>query len=104
MSISVSDLAQLLGGSVIGDGSRVVSSCNTLASATEDQVSFLHNKKYASELETTRDGVVLLSANMAKTVKRAEGLPPLTAIEVKDPYYAWQQTLVKFHGHRRHDN
>ncbi|HUO07769.1 MAG TPA: UDP-3-O-(3-hydroxymyristoyl)glucosamine N-acyltransferase [Phycisphaerae bacterium] len=105
--ISLADLATLINGTLIAPdpaaaGSRTVSSCNTLASANEDQVSFLHNKKYADQLTTTKAGLVLLAPNTAKTVQRAEGLPPLVAIEVKDPYYAWQQTLVKLHGQRTH--
>ena len=106
--ISVADLAQLLNGTLTAssgatpDGARTVSSCNTLASATENQVSFLHNKKYANELTTTKAGVVLLAQGTAKTIQRADGLPPLTAIEVKDPYFAWQQSLVKLHGQRTH--
>jgi UDP-3-O-[3-hydroxymyristoyl] glucosamine N-acyltransferase len=106
--ITVADLAQLLNGTLAAssgatpDPARTVSSCNTLASATENQVSFLHNKKYADQLATTKAGVVLLAPGTAKTIQRADGLPPLTAIEVKDPYFAWQQTLVKLHGQRQH--
>ncbi len=65
-------------------------------------VSLLHNVKYSKQLERTQAGCVILGVNGAKGVKRADGLPPLTAIEVKDPYYAWQQTIVKLHGHRHH--
>jgi UDP-3-O-[3-hydroxymyristoyl] glucosamine N-acyltransferase len=104
-SVSISDLANFLGGSLVGaleGGGQLVSACSPLGSATASDVSLLHNVKYTKELETTKAGVVILGINGAKGVKRAEGLGPLAAIEVKDPYYAWQQTIVKLHGQRQH--
>jgi UDP-3-O-[3-hydroxymyristoyl] glucosamine N-acyltransferase len=100
--ITVAELAASVGGKVIGDGTRVVKACNTLMDATPDQVSLMHIAKYARELETTRAGCVVMGAGAAANVKRGEGLPPLTVIEAKNPYYAWQQTMVRLHGQRKH--
>ena len=100
--ITVKELAQAVGGTLIGDGSRVVTACNTLMDATPEQVSLLHNAKYAKELETTRAGCVLLAPGGSANISRAADLPPLTFIEAKNTYYAWQQTMVRLHGHRRH--
>jgi UDP-3-O-[3-hydroxymyristoyl] glucosamine N-acyltransferase len=100
--MTVDELALAVGGTVIGDGARTLASCATLAHAAPNQVSFLHNAKYHKQLETTKAGCVILAAGATKTIRRAEGLEPLTAIEVKDPYYAWQQTVVRLHGHRQH--
>jgi UDP-3-O-[3-hydroxymyristoyl] glucosamine N-acyltransferase len=102
MAMTVAELAASVGGKVVGDGTRVVNSCNTLMDATGEQVSLLHNGKYAKELETTRAGCVILAPGMVQQVKRAEGLPALVIIEAKNAYFAWQQTMVKLHGHRKH--
>ncbi len=101
-SITVAELAASLGCAVVGDGSRRVHSCNTLFDASPEQVSFLSNAKYSKHLETTRAGCVILLPGAGKAVKRAAGLDPLTVIEAKDTYYAWQQTVVKLHGYRKH--
>lgn len=101
-AVSVAELAQKVGGTVVGDGTRVVSSCNTLMDAAPEQVSLLHMAKYARELETTKAGCVIVGPGVAAHARRAEGLAPLTAIEVKDVYPAWQKTMVLLHGHRTH--
>src|SRR5437762_3291959 len=81
MAITVAELAQAIGGVVVGEGGgRVVDSCNTLVDATEKQVSLFHMAKYAKELETTRAGCVIVAPGELKNVRRAEGLGPLTAI------------------------
>jgi UDP-3-O-[3-hydroxymyristoyl] glucosamine N-acyltransferase len=100
--VRVAELAQLLGGTVFGDGERVVNSCNTLPKARPDQISFLHIPKYAKELETTQAGCVILGLGEAKSIRRAAGMSELTAIEVKTPRLGWQQAIVKLHGYRRH--
>jgi UDP-3-O-[3-hydroxymyristoyl] glucosamine N-acyltransferase len=101
-SLTVSELANAIGGVVVGDGARRVEACNTLKDATENQVSLLHNAKYAKELESTRAGCVIVAPGTVHHVKRAAGLPPLTGIEAKNTYYAWQQAMVRLHGHREH--
>ena len=100
--MTVSELAKMVGGVVVGDGTRVVESCNTLKDAGPGQVSLLHNAKYAKELETTRAGCVMISPGVIGKVKRGEGLPALTVIESSNPYFAWQKTMVRLHGHREH--
>jgi UDP-3-O-[3-hydroxymyristoyl] glucosamine N-acyltransferase len=96
-------LAQEVGGAVVGDGARVVVGCNTLMDATAEEVSLLHNVKYTPELATTRAACVILAPGAAANVKREEGLGPLTVIEAKNPYHAWQKVMVRLHGYRRHE-
>ena len=100
--VRVAELAKILGGTVFGDGERVVTGCNTLAKAQPDQISFLHIPKFAKQLETTQAGCVILGLGEAKGIARAQGLPALTAIEVKTPRLGWQQAIVKLHGFRKH--
>jgi UDP-3-O-[3-hydroxymyristoyl] glucosamine N-acyltransferase len=102
-SVTVLELAQEVGGKVVGDAARVVAGCNTLMDATAEEISLLHNVKYTPELATTRAGCVILAPGAADNVHRAEGLGPLTVIEAKNPYHAWQKVMVRLHGYRRHE-
>ncbi|HVT81492.1 MAG TPA: UDP-3-O-(3-hydroxymyristoyl)glucosamine N-acyltransferase [Phycisphaerae bacterium] len=99
---TLSELAQAVNAALIGDGTRSVSSCNTLMDATPDQISLLHNAKYAKELETTKAAAVVVPPGMVKSFKRAEGLPELAFLEAKNTYYAWQQIMLRLHGQRTH--
>lgn len=98
---TVAQLAQHVGGTVVGDGAHVVSACHGLEDADAMHVSFVANAKYGKHLDTTRAGVVLVAPDTHKTVHRAADLPPLALIEVKDPYYAFQQAVVLLHGFRQ---
>ncbi|MCL2646648.1 MAG: UDP-3-O-(3-hydroxymyristoyl)glucosamine N-acyltransferase [Phycisphaerales bacterium] len=100
MAMTVAELAKAVGGVVVGDGTKVVESCNTLMEATAEQVSLLHNAKYARELDTTRAGCVIVAPGTVK----GGGEAGLTLIEAKNAYYAWQQTMVMLHGQRRHES
>ena len=58
--MKLNELAERIGAEVVGDGSLSVSACNTLADASQGELSFLANQKYAKQLETTRaTGVVV---------------------------------------------
>ena len=57
---TVSQLAERFDLRVHGDGSRVIDGVGTLAGAGPSQLTFLSNSKYASQLASTRAGVVVL--------------------------------------------
>lgn len=59
-SVSAKQLAELVGGKLLGDETKTVSGVSSLKDATADQVSFVGNKKYQSQLETTKAQVVLV--------------------------------------------
>ncbi len=102
--LTVSELAALVGGSVVGDGSRKLSGVATLIEATAEHLSFLHNKKYVDQLSTTRAGCVVVTPGSTKAVPRDASVGPLTAIEHADPYFAYQQASVKLNGFRQHSD
>jgi UDP-3-O-[3-hydroxymyristoyl] glucosamine N-acyltransferase len=59
---TVSSLADLVGGTVLGEGSAtVVSGINDLGSATPDQVSFFANAKYEAQARASRAAAIVLS-------------------------------------------
>ena len=63
-----------------------------LADATEHQVSFLSNPKYAAEIETTRAAAVLVGADTHGDSPRF--------IRVKNPYFAMAQVVARWFAAR----
>lgn len=80
-SFSLKELGQLLGAEVRGDDSVTVSSVATLEKARPDQITFLANTKYRSQLEQTQAGAVLISP---KELDCFAG----NALVLNDPYVA----------------
>ncbi|MFP3587142.1 UDP-3-O-(3-hydroxymyristoyl)glucosamine N-acyltransferase [Paraburkholderia sp. SIMBA_055] len=63
MAFTLEDIVQRFGGEVVGDGSQRVGSLAPLDQAGPDQLAFLANPKYLSQVETTRAGAVLINAD-----------------------------------------
>jgi len=63
-----------------------------LQTATPDQVSVLHNPRYASELEQTRAGVVIVKPSFGPRVPVSS-----SALLVADPHEAWARIALLFH-------
>lgn len=79
---TLEQIANYVGGSVIGDELFQVDSVGTLQTAKENQLSFLSNTKYKKYLVNTKAGAVIVHADMASDV-------PNNAIVVNDPYIAY---------------
>ena len=79
-AVTVGEIVDLVGGRYSGPREQRVTGVATLAEAGEAQISFLSNPKYASQLETTRAGVILVSEDAAGDSPRY--------IRVRNPYYA----------------
>ena len=62
--VKAAELAELTGGTVEGDAQRTATGVNSLKLAAENEVSFLSNIKYKSQLENTKAGIVLLSPEL----------------------------------------
>ncbi|MDZ4202765.1 MAG: UDP-3-O-(3-hydroxymyristoyl)glucosamine N-acyltransferase [Gallionella sp.] len=75
------DIADRLGGRVLGDGEVRVAQIATLEHAQAHHISFLTNSKYRAQLETTRAGALIL----AEADADATGLPRI----VTDNPYAY---------------
>ncbi|RDK02516.1 UDP-3-O-(3-hydroxymyristoyl)glucosamine N-acyltransferase [Paraburkholderia lacunae] len=63
MAFTLEDIVQRFGGEVVGDGSQRVSSLAPLDQAGPNQLAFLANPKYLSQVATTRAGAVLINAD-----------------------------------------
>jgi UDP-3-O-[3-hydroxymyristoyl] glucosamine N-acyltransferase len=79
MARTLAEIVARCGGELKGDAGRVVSGLATLEAATPDQLSFLANPKYRSQLATTRAGAVILAPEAAEAC-------PCDAIVTPQPY------------------
>ncbi len=70
--ISASQIANVVGGSVLGTDNPVASGVASLKEADSRQVSFLGNRKYMSQLEASKAGIVLISEDLQNFVNTSE--------------------------------
>ena len=62
MAFTLEDIARQFGGKVVGDPAHRVGSLAPLDQAGPEQLAFLANPKYLSQVETTGAGAVLINA------------------------------------------
>lgn len=88
------EIAEHVGGRVCGDPDTVIRAAATLSEAGEGDITFLANRRYERQVETTRASAIIVGREVpgART-------PLLVA---RDPYFAFTQVLVLLHGHRKH--
>jgi UDP-3-O-[3-hydroxymyristoyl] glucosamine N-acyltransferase len=91
---TLGELAEYVGGRVVGDPSVQIRSASTLGRASEGDISFLANAKYERHLRSTKASAVIVGKETSNTT-----VPLLIA---DDPYYAFMQIMVLLHGHRKH--
>lgn len=87
---ALGEIADHIGGEVIGDKDFQISGVATLQSAQADQLSFLSNTKYRRYLADTKAGAVIVSAKVLDLV-------PNNAILVEDPYVAYAKAVSYLH-------
>ncbi len=79
---TLSQLAEIVEGEVVGEGDRIITGISTLQGAQNGDISFLANPAYEKFLAETRASVVIVSHN---SVDRC----PCDALVVKNPYLAY---------------
>lgn len=89
-SITLAELAESLGARLEGDGSLLMTGPASLREAGPTEVSFLAQPRYASELETTRAGAVVVAEDLE--VKRSD----LALLVCKDPNAAFTRVIRAF--------
>jgi UDP-3-O-[3-hydroxymyristoyl] glucosamine N-acyltransferase len=94
--MTLSELARLVGGELVGDGTRIVRGLAPLESAGGDRVAFLSNPKYEKQVQTTRAAAVLVGRSFAGAAPAGCGL-----IRCGDAYFAFRQAMVAFCGFRQ---
>ena len=91
--MTLAELAQKIGGQLVGDGGRVVTGAAPLDSAGPGEVSFLANPRYAKHMAQTKAAGVIVSADYDEA--------PVPLIRCKDPYFAFRQAMVALYGFRK---
>lgn len=94
MTATLDEIVARFGGSLVGDGRIRVSGVATLAAAEGDQVAFLSNPKYRTQLSATRAGAVILAPGAA------DGCP-VAAIVTPQPYLYFARVAQWFNPRPR---
>jgi len=88
-SFTLGELAELTGAEVSGDPAKIITGVGSLEQATGGQISHLSSAAYRPQLETTRAGAIILTAEDAH---RWSGDALLTA----NPYLAFARITQQF--------
>lgn len=96
MKLSLKNLAEHVGGYIVGDENCLIEHVATLKNASTGDISFLTNLKYKPELQATQASAVILSENHAKACVT-------NALIVSDPHpaYAKIATLLYHEAHSK---
>jgi len=87
---TVSEIAEICGAEIDGDGRSIVVGPAALDEAGPDQISFLGHPKYRDLLESTRAGAVLVDSNT-----RCER-DDVTLLRCANPSQAFSQVILQF--------
>ncbi|TVR08680.1 MAG: UDP-3-O-(3-hydroxymyristoyl)glucosamine N-acyltransferase [Planctomycetota bacterium] len=88
MQVTVAQVAEFLGGKVVGDPQVKVSGISSLAEAKPGDISFLANPRYEPMLEETAASAVL--------VAKASSIDRVSQIVVPNPDYAFAQVVERY--------
>ena len=87
--LALSEVAALVGGTVEGDGTRVVTGMQSLEAAGPGELSFLANRRYLAAARQTEAGGVLVGPGVE--------LSGVDCVVVSDPYRAFAQVMQHWH-------
>jgi UDP-3-O-[3-hydroxymyristoyl] glucosamine N-acyltransferase len=88
MVFKAKDIAQLIGGEVVGDENKEVSTFSKIEEATAQSLCFFANEKYAPYLEQTQAAILLVSKEFGHSVPKGT-----TLIRCSSPYEATAKLL-----------
>jgi len=86
--MKLKELAQWIGGTVVGDGEVEIHSVASIEDAKEGEITFIANPKYLSKLNQTRASAVIVSPEVIPGEKHL--------LCVKNPYLAFAKILTLF--------
>jgi UDP-3-O-[3-hydroxymyristoyl] glucosamine N-acyltransferase len=86
--VPVADIVALVGGRYSGPADRLIQGVAPLSEATAEQISFLSNPKYESQVASSRAGAILIGNDAAADDPRF--------IRVANPYVALADVLTRF--------
>lgn len=91
MEFTVDQIAGIIGGEVLGDGSRKVSRIQGIEEAGDNAISFLSNPKYESFVYDTKASAVIVSREFTPSKEIQT-----TLIKVDDPYISFTSLLEEY--------
>jgi len=91
-TVPVGEIVDFVDGQYAGDRGRQISTVAPLAEASDDQLSFLSNRKYAAQLAKTKAGAILVPKNLEGEDERW--------IRVDDPYFAIARIMTRWFSAR----
>jgi UDP-3-O-[3-hydroxymyristoyl] glucosamine N-acyltransferase len=91
MKFTVNQIAQLIKGTVDGDGSASITAFNKIEEGESGSISFLANPKYESYLYRSKSTAIIIANDLVLKEK-----PLATLIRVSDPYSAFTLLLQKY--------
>ena len=86
-SYSLRELAEIVGGEILGDDSVDIVGVAGIKEAVEGEITFLANPKYEIYLETTRASAVIADR---------DGNPKTSILKVSNPYFAFLKVVTLF--------
>src|SRR5664279_2850988 len=91
-AVTTGEIVDFVDGRYVGDRGRQISAVAPLAEASEGQLSFLSNRKYAAQLAETKAGAILVPKNLEGEDERW--------IRVDDPYFAIARIMTRWFSAR----
>lgn len=95
--MKVKEIAELLHGSVVGDGEIEIARVAKIEEAVEGDITFLSNPKYEKYLTTTGASAVIVSKNLDEKKLNGSGRR-IAFLKVEDPYLSFLTVLEAIHG------
>jgi UDP-3-O-[3-hydroxymyristoyl] glucosamine N-acyltransferase len=90
VTFTIAELAERVGGEVVGDGTLVVEGIAPLETATPNQISFFSNRKYRKAFEASRAGAVVVDRGTEVPAGR-------TVLRSPNAYLAFAKISTLFH-------
>jgi UDP-3-O-[3-hydroxymyristoyl] glucosamine N-acyltransferase len=91
MKKTLKELAQIVGGKVIGDAEVEISGVASIDEAKTEEITFIANPKYLSKLTQTKASAIIVSPEVTQAEK------PL--LSVTNPYLAFAKVVSLFSSH-----
>lgn len=88
MAATLKELAELVGGSVIGDPEVRIRSVAPIDTASQGDITFVANTKYLTRLQTTKASAVIVAPGVET--------PGLAMLVCRNPYLAFAKILTHF--------
>ncbi len=92
MEFTIFEIAELLGGEVVGNAENSISKLSKIQEGSEGSISFLSNPKYENYLYATEASAVIVSRDFIPKSKVST-----TLIKVDDPYSSFSALLEEYH-------